>query len=116
MLGAAELWKTQAPPKVKFFFWLALHGRLWTAERRMRHRLQQHADCALCGQCDETTDHLLSACVFTREVWYRLLLRVGFVHLCPTADSYLTDWWLSARVDVPEAFRRGFDSLVLLIS
>jgi len=34
MLGAAELWATAAPPKVKIFFWLALHRRLWTAARR----------------------------------------------------------------------------------
>jgi hypothetical protein len=25
LLGAAEFWKTKAPPCVKFFFWLALH-------------------------------------------------------------------------------------------
>lgn len=28
--GAVELWKAAAPPKVKFFFWLTLHGRIWT--------------------------------------------------------------------------------------
>jgi hypothetical protein len=26
LLGAKELWKASAPPKVKFFFWLAIHG------------------------------------------------------------------------------------------
>jgi hypothetical protein len=34
-----ELWKASSPPKVKFFFWEAMHGRLWTVERRRRHRL-----------------------------------------------------------------------------
>lgn len=29
--GAKEVWRATVPPKVKFFFWLALHGRLWTA-------------------------------------------------------------------------------------
>jgi hypothetical protein len=24
--SAKELWKTSAPPKVKFFFWLAIHN------------------------------------------------------------------------------------------
>jgi len=37
--GAKELWRTKAPPRVKFFFWLALHRRLWTADRRKRHGL-----------------------------------------------------------------------------
>lgn len=82
----------------------------------MRHGLQQHADCALCAQHDETSDHLLASCVFTREIWHRLLARVGFLHLCPSSDSYLVDWWQHARTIVPESLRRGFDSLVLLVS
>lgn len=47
LLGAKKLRKAKAPPRVKFFFWLALHRRLWTAERRMRHGLQTNADCVL---------------------------------------------------------------------
>lgn len=58
--GAKQLWKTGAPPRVKFLFWLVLHGRqflfwlalhgrlfwlvlhgrCWTAARRNRHGLQ----------------------------------------------------------------------------
>lgn len=34
LLGAKELWRTKAPPRVNFFFWLALHRRLWTTEWR----------------------------------------------------------------------------------
>jgi hypothetical protein len=68
LVGAKHLWHAHAPPKVKFFFWVALHGRLWTGERRMRHGLQQSASCVLCAQHDETTDHLLCSCVFAREV------------------------------------------------
>lgn len=37
--GAKILWKTRAPGKCKFFVWLALHGRCWTAARRKRHNL-----------------------------------------------------------------------------
>ena len=47
--GAKELWKVKVPPRVKFFFWLALHRRLWTAERRKRHGLQEADNYALCG-------------------------------------------------------------------
>jgi hypothetical protein len=41
LVGAMDVWRSSVPPKVKFFFWLALHGRLWTAERRRRHGLPQ---------------------------------------------------------------------------
>jgi hypothetical protein len=66
MGGAKELWRGAVPPKVKFFFWLALHGRLWTAEHMKRHGLQMNVLCALCNQLDETTGHLLCSCVFAR--------------------------------------------------
>jgi hypothetical protein len=72
LLGAREVWRASAPPKVKFF-WLTLHRRIWTADRRMRHSLQDSAACALGDQEDETVDHLLASCVFTRELWSRLL-------------------------------------------
>ena len=68
MGGVMFAWKAMVPSKMKFFFWLALHGRLWTAERRRRHGLQTEAACALCSQHDETVDHLLIACVFSRDV------------------------------------------------
>jgi hypothetical protein len=116
MAGAKELWHAVVPPKVKFFFWLALHGRLWTAERRMRHGLQSHASCAMCDQLDETTDHLLCSYVFSREVWYRLLLQMGFPVMAPSPDDSLLDWWLRTRDTFPETLRRSFDSLVLLVS
>jgi hypothetical protein len=114
--SAREVWRASAPPKVKLFFWLALHGRPWTAEHRRRHGLQPSADCVLCAQDDESIDHLLASCVYTREVWHRLLSRIDFQHLGPSDDSLLADWWLQAWTLVPNAFRRGFDSFVLLVS
>ncbi|WVZ82473.1 hypothetical protein U9M48_029730 [Paspalum notatum var. saurae] len=87
LAGAPKIWKASAPPKVKFFCWLVLHGRPWTAERRHRHGLQACAACALCSQEDESIDHLLTSCVFTRQVWHQLLSRVGLAHLCPTTES-----------------------------
>ena len=93
MAGAKELWRAAVPPKMKFFFWLALHGRLWTAERRKSHGLQLQAACALCDQHDETTDHLLCSCVYAREVWSRLLQPFGFHGAAPQQTSTLLDWW-----------------------
>lgn len=116
MAGAKELWHAPAPPKAKFFFWTALHGRLWTADRRKRHSLQQSVACALCDQLDETTDHLLCACVLTREVWHRTLLLLHIPVTPPQHDDKLLDRWLSARTGLPELLRRSFDSLVILLS
>ena len=46
----------------------------------------------------------------------RLLASAGLQHLGPHIDSTMADWWLQTRAAVPETFRRGFDSLVLLVS
>jgi len=48
--GAKLIWMSWAPSKVRFFLWLAILGRLWTAERRFRHGLQADATCKLCDQ------------------------------------------------------------------
>lgn len=114
LFGAKNLWHAHAPPKVKFFFWVGLHGRLWTSERRKRHGLQQDASCVLCAQEDETSDHLLCSCMFAREVWHRLLHAVGWQSLTPGTDAKLDDWWQRARMRLPQQLRRPFDSAVLL--
>lgn len=114
--GARLVWRAATPPKVKFFFWLALHGRLWTADRRHRHGLQPHATCILCNQDVETADHLLTVCPFTREVWARLLIRSDLLQLTPTADDSLANWWLNARDLVPAALKRAFDSAVITVT
>jgi len=108
--GAAELWKTKAPGKVKFFFWLALHRRLWTAERRRRHGLQDHGECILCGQEPETASHLFLGCVFAREIWFKLLHPIGWVSIMPQQEEILADWWLR----LPGEARPVFDSILLL--
>ena len=69
--GAKLLRRTRAPAKCKFFIWLVLHDRCWTAARRKRHGLQDDDACALCTQSSETVDHLLLTCPFSREVWFR---------------------------------------------
>jgi hypothetical protein len=63
----------KAPPKVKLFFWLTMHSRLWTADRRRRHGLQDSDECNLCAQATETCGHLLVGCVLARQLWHMLL-------------------------------------------
>jgi hypothetical protein len=45
-----------------------------------------------------------------------LLRQVGFQHLCPNDSSSLVHWWQHTLSQVPDSFRRGFDSLLLLVS
>jgi hypothetical protein len=62
------IWRTWAPPRVKFFHWLAHKDRCWTAERLQRHGVQHHPRCLLCDQEPESMQHLLLACPLSRHV------------------------------------------------
>lgn len=75
-LGTKQIWKTQALLRVRFFFWLVMHDRCWTAEWRCRHGLQDSDTCVICDLASETMDHILLGCVFCREVWAILLRKL----------------------------------------
>lgn len=78
---AKELSKTRATPRCKLFFWPVLLGCCWTSNRLQRHNLQNSGPCALCDQESETLEHLLLGCVYSREVWFRLLCFSGLEYL-----------------------------------
>lgn len=116
LLGARELWRARAPPKVKFFGWLALHNRLWTAARRKRHGMQDSEDCAFCGQAPETVEHLILGCVFARQLWHTLLSPLGLDVLVPAQQEDFAVWWLHERKRIDKASRPTADSLILLVA
>ena len=68
-----------------------LYGRCWTPDRSHRHGLQNCGNCIICDQRSETLDHLLLACVFSKEVWVTviglLLLEMGL-----SASGMLVAW------------------------
>lgn len=115
LLGAAELWRTKAPPKVKFFFWLVLYRRLWTAEHCKRHGLQDDDACALCGPEPEIGEHLFLGCIVARELWFRLLAPVGLDALVPEHRDDITTWWLGQHLRIDFAAKPAFDTLMLLL-
>jgi len=114
-LGAKKIWRSPAPPKVHLFFWLVLHGRCWTADRRFRHGLQDSSTCVLCDQECETIDHILVGCVFSREVWLRCSL---WAHLQGSAfdpTSSAIETWLHTRKLFAKERRKGFDAFFFLV-
>ena len=114
--GAKVLRKTCAPGKCKFFIWLVLHDRCWTVARRKRHGLQDDDLCVLCAQSSETIDHLLTTCPFSREVWFKILHKIGWDRVTPSTLTFnFPSWWTDAREQIPKVGRRGFDSLVILV-
>jgi len=77
--------------------------------------LPHPALCPLCDQVEETLDHLLVSCVFSRQFWFNLLQGLGLQALAPGLDDEIfDDWWdnLSSRVSCQ--IRKGANYLVIL--
>ena len=114
---SGAIWKCWALLASKLFMWLAVQYHLWTSDRRARHGLQDQASkCYMCDQEEDTVDHILLQCVFSRQVWFRCTTRVGLTaDLCPKNDSSLVQWWTDTRKRIDKQSRKGFDTLVMLI-
>ena len=54
-----HIWKSWYPLRCKFFIWLAIDNRCWTADCLAKRGLPYLAACALCDQMDETIQHTL---------------------------------------------------------
>jgi hypothetical protein len=111
------LWKSFAPLKCKIFVWLALRYRLWTADRRFRHGLEDrtHA-CYTCLQEEDTVDHILTQCPYARMVWLGCLNRWDLHVEEPQGHRSLQAWWNSTRDRVQKKDRKRFDTLVILVA
>lgn len=113
----SRIWKTWAPLRAKFFVWLATLNRCWTADRLARRGLHHPPNCPLCDQMEETVQHLLTDCVFAREIWFKTLQRVQLGFLAPThEDTNFQAWWSRAMEQAPKEVRKGFNSLVILVA
>jgi hypothetical protein len=58
------VWRSYAPPKVKFFAWLLLRNRIQCIAN-----LKDTDGCELCNGASETADHLITQCPFARSFW-----------------------------------------------
>jgi hypothetical protein len=74
---SGKIWGTWAPPRCKFFTWLASLNRCWTTDHLARRGLDQSLQCLLCDKEDETIHHIMVGCIFSIEVWFQILSLVG---------------------------------------
>jgi hypothetical protein len=89
-------------------------NKCWTADRLARRGLDHPERCLLCDQQEEMA-HLLVGCVFAREVWFKILSKVGLQGCAPGPnDVVFQEWWKSAEC-VTSNCTKGFNSLVMLV-
>jgi hypothetical protein len=89
--AAPLIWESFAPLKYRLHAWLALRRRCWTADRRLRRGLPSHTLCALCSTANETLDHLLLHCVFSRAIWVGLIATLRLPNFLPDDAEGIND-------------------------
>ncbi|CAN1152638.1 Putative ribonuclease H protein At1g65750 [Linum perenne] len=86
-----KVWNWRGPNRIRFFLWLAVHGKLLTNGERRRRHLAGTDLCPRCNAAVESVSHVLCECPLAAEVWRLLDLNqiVGLHQTSPSA-SWLT--------------------------
>ena len=85
---STSVWFTQEVPRLSFIVWLVVRSRLSTGDM-MRTWGIQHS-CVLCGERDETRDHIFFACPYSFTVWDTVAIKL-------TGNRTDPDWMTSLR-------------------
>jgi len=106
------VWKKLAPPKVEFFMWLALLGKLSTRQRLFEKGLLQEDQvyCPLCALYPESLDHILLSCSFSQQVWLSISTELGqSLIAAATFKEHYKNWMSISR-------RKGLHKKVWMLS
>ncbi|XP_028100422.1 uncharacterized protein LOC114299794 [Camellia sinensis] len=93
---AVMLWKNIAPPKVKFYSWLAWKDRLKTSSFLKRIRvlnMEASSVCLLCRIEEETINHLTLSCPVVWNLWSDMVKWWDLVWVLPGSIEALLHWW-----------------------
>ena len=110
-----SVWSLKVEGKVKFFIWLMLQNRNWTADR-LQARGWPHDDaCCLCDQQLETAFHLALECPYAKEVWFLFAGDQPAVARTALSSSSIEEWWSMLPVRQKEPTRRKMVTLSIYV-
>lgn len=101
-----EVWNSQLIPKINFFWWTALHGKILTIDNLKRRGFLLANQCVMCNCVEESINHLFIHCPFTSTVWHKVLQKfdIAWTFLedlqqfisnwkCPSAHQPIRQFW-----------------------
>ncbi|KAM0913631.1 hypothetical protein ACQ4PT_012055 [Festuca glaucescens] len=113
---APLIWRADAPPKCKFFAWLAVQGRCLTADVLAKRGCQHDPLCPLCRLQPETAAHLLAACPFAQNIWRKVIDRAALpVAIIPHGTIDLSDWMIGSSLQVGKHRAKPWRALIPLV-
>ncbi|KAJ8445424.1 hypothetical protein Cgig2_031237 [Carnegiea gigantea] len=94
------VWINLAPPKVEFFSWIALLGKL-TKHKLLRKGIISDQDliCNFCGIHNEDLDHVLVTCAFSWSIWSRFIQALDRQMDKKDTFRQLYEAWLAQRIN-----------------
>lgn len=97
-----KAWKVKAENKIKFYLWLLLQNRNWTADRLSTRGWPCNPTCPFCDQAPETAIHILLGCPYSKEVWNMS----GPIHPQMTdvalSSNSVKCWWRKLHLIAPK--------------
>jgi hypothetical protein len=116
-LPSDYIWRTKAPPKCRFFTWLMLHNRVWTAARLLIREWPNEYFCPLCIRNLETIGHLMQECCYSKTIWEKVGSWISAPALNPgmwNHDDDMVEWFTAMGLSGQGARKDGIRSVVML--
>uniref|UniRef100_A0A2N9HEZ0 Reverse transcriptase zinc-binding domain-containing protein n=1 Tax=Fagus sylvatica TaxID=28930 RepID=A0A2N9HEZ0_FAGSY len=88
-----RIWKTNAPPRVAFFVWVAAMGCILTIDNLRRRHVMVIDWCCMCKENGESISHLLLHCSAAMEIWSFMLNIFGIQWVMPDGVFALLSCW-----------------------
>ncbi|KAF8779733.1 hypothetical protein HU200_002318 [Digitaria exilis] len=112
-----RLWKTKAENKCKFFGWLILQNKLWTADRILKNGGQANAICTLCRSTPESAVHMMAGCSYSIQVWTSSAsMGIILQQLPQTSYRSLKRWWTAMIGDTGTQASQQREQIVTYIA
>ena len=111
---SAKCWKGHAEAKCRFFAWMALHGKILTADNLAIRGWPHDPICKLCRIHPETVQHLSLDCTFSTAVRERIFAWHGQIGAPPPPNgSTLNAWWDATIASLPKNKRREASGAII---
>jgi len=87
------IWAFPSLPKVDFFCWTLAHNSILTRDNMRKRGMEGPSRCPLCMSEEETANHLMLLCPFSKVVWKGVLRsRADKVELPRNIPNLLHEW------------------------
>jgi hypothetical protein len=87
------VWNPRVPPRVAFFLWATVLGKILTAENLRKRHIIIVSWCCMCKSDGESIDHLFIHCPVAKELWNAVFCLLGVLWVLPQHVRELVEGW-----------------------